>query len=296
MTTVRAYIQRHPVLIYYILVFAISWGGILLVVGPGGIPGTPEEVESTYPLVILVLLAGPSVSGILMTGLVHGRTGLRTLLSRLLRWRVGWYAVALLAAPLTVAATLFPLSLFSPIFLPDIVTTDDRASLLLTGIAVGLVGGFLEELGWTGFAIPEMRRRYSILGTGLFVGFLWGTWHLLITFWMSGDATGAPSLALFLPSIVASYGELPAYRVLMVWVYDRTQSLLMAVLMHASLIFSTLFVLNSATSGAPAVIWHLLLAVVLWVVVAAVALANGGQLSPKGKSPAGIGPPQLTPR
>lgn len=281
MATIRHFVNRHPVLVYYLLVFVLSWGGILLIVGPGGVPGTPEEVEATYPAAILALLAGPSIAGLLMTGLVRGKAGLRDLLSRLLRWRVGarWYAAALLIAPLTVMATLFSLSLFSPVFLPAIVTAEDRSSLLLTGIAVGLVGGFLEELGWTGFAIPELRMSRGILGTGLIVGILWGTWHLLITFWMSGDAAGAPLWAAFLPSLVASYGELPAYRVLMVWVYDRTRSLLVAVLMHASLIFSTLFVLNSVTTGAPAVIWHLVLAVVLWLVVVAFVVASRGTIS-----------------
>ena len=33
MNTITAFIQRHPVLTYYALVFAISWGGILLIVG-----------------------------------------------------------------------------------------------------------------------------------------------------------------------------------------------------------------------------------------------------------------------
>ena len=36
---IRALIKRHAVLSYYALVFAISWGGILIVVGSGGIPG-----------------------------------------------------------------------------------------------------------------------------------------------------------------------------------------------------------------------------------------------------------------
>jgi hypothetical protein len=30
MTTIKAFIKRHSVLIYYALTFAISWGGILL--------------------------------------------------------------------------------------------------------------------------------------------------------------------------------------------------------------------------------------------------------------------------
>jgi len=37
MTTISAFIKRHPVLTFYVLAFAISWGGILIVVGgPGG--------------------------------------------------------------------------------------------------------------------------------------------------------------------------------------------------------------------------------------------------------------------
>jgi len=45
--------------------------------------------------------------------------------------------------------------------------------LLLMGIAGGLMAGIFEELGWTGFAIPGMRRRYSVLVTGLIVGLIW---------------------------------------------------------------------------------------------------------------------------
>ena len=292
------FVRRHSVLTYYLLTFAISWGGILALVGPGHVPGTPEEVEARYAPVILALLAGPSLSGLLMTATVHGRAGLRELLVRLTRWRVriGWYAVAILTAPLAVAITLFTLSLFSPIFLPAIVTSDDRLSLLIMGTTVGLVGGFLEELGWTGFAIPELLQRHRVLSTGLIVGVLWGTWHLLITYWMSGDATGTSSLAVFLPSLVASYGELPAYRVIMVWVYDRTRSLWLAMLMHASLIFSTLFVLNSVTTGAPAVLWHFVLAIVLWIVVGLIAVVNGGNLSQPVASEPGVGPMRLAPR
>jgi hypothetical protein len=32
------------------------------------------------------------------------------------------------------------------------------------GMAVGLAAGILEEIGWTGFAIPRMRLRYWTLG------------------------------------------------------------------------------------------------------------------------------------
>jgi uncharacterized protein len=279
MTTIRAFINRHPLLAYYALAFAISWGGFLMVVGPGGFPGTQEQLETLLPFVAWAMLAGPSVAGILLTGLVNGRAGLRQLLSRLLRWRVGarWYAVALLTAPLLAAAVLFALSLTSPIFI-----TDDKATVLMVGIAAGLTTVF-EEIGWTGFATPTLLRlRHSVLGTGFIVGLLWGAWHLLQISWVSGTYSAALPLALFLPLyLFCAVAQLTAYRVLMVWVYDRTGgSLLVAgVLMHVSLTASTLILGSQGTAGVPLLTFDLVWAAVLGLVVAAAAVANGGHLS-----------------
>ncbi len=283
MTTITNFIKRHPLPTYFALTFAISWGGMLLVIGgPGGIPGNGEETEALLPLGILAMVLGPSVAGIVLTGLVYGRTGLRALLSRLFKWRVGarWYAVALLTAPLLELTTLLALLPTSPVFLPGIFATDDKVSLLLAGIAAGLVAGIFEELGWTGFAVPELRLRHGVLTTGLIVGFLWGAWHYLVAFWASGDSSGAFSMSLFLPQFLFYVGVLPVYRVLMVWVYDRTESLLVAMLMHASLTASVLFFfMPLAISGVPLLTWYLVMTAVLWGIVGAVAVANHGQLS-----------------
>jgi hypothetical protein len=52
--------MRHPVPTYFALTFAISWGGVLLVIGgPRGIPGTREQFEKLLPFAILAMLAGP---------------------------------------------------------------------------------------------------------------------------------------------------------------------------------------------------------------------------------------------
>ena len=281
MANLHTFIKRYPVATYFALTFLISWGGILLVIGgPGAIPAPQEEAMLLLPIAVLVMVVGPSVSGILLTALVDGRAGLREVLSRLLRWRVDgrWYAVALLTAPLSLAAVLAVLSQVSPDFLPVIVTTDDRASLLFLGIAAGLTAGIFEELGWTGFAIPRLRLRYGILATGLIVGYLWGAWHLLVYVWGSGDSAGAFSLSIFLPTLPVFFGILPAFRVLMVWVYDRTASLLVAILMHTGLTASTQTLMPEAI-GWPGFIYSLVVTVALWVVIGAVAAANHGQFA-----------------
>jgi hypothetical protein len=286
MKTIKAFIKGHPLLSYYALVFAISWGGILLVVGgPGAIPTTEERVQTLMPFVLPALFAGPSVAGLVLTGLVYGRAGFRDLFARMRRWRVGarWYALALLTGPFLITAILLGLTLFSPEFLPRILTTSDKASLLLFGIGWGLVGGgLLEELGWTGFAVPTLLRgRHGVLSTGLVVGLLWGAWHYLVAFWaISGTTSGGLSLAIFLPALVFYVGSLPAYRVLMVWLYDRTgESMLVAMLMHASLSASALTLEPLGLAVVPGLTYGLVLAVALWVVVGVVAVANGGHLS-----------------
>ena len=289
MRAIKASVKSHPLLSYFALTFAISWGGFVLAVGPGGIPATKEQF-TTIPLgAILAVLVGPSVSGILLTGLVHRRAGFRDLFIRMRRWRVGarWYAVALLTAPLVFTAVLMPLSLISPVFRLGIFASDAKVSFVLMNIVVALVVGILEELGWTGFAVPTLLRlRYSVLSTGLIVGVLWGAWHLLGNdIWASVATSGGFPLALFvaLTGLSLLVGGLLAFRVLMVWVYERTGSLLLAILMHASWAAST-FILNppagpGAMSGASLLIYDLVSAAALWVVVAVLAVATHGHLS-----------------
>ncbi len=273
-STIHAFIKRHPVLAYYVLVFVISWGGVLMAVGSSGFVSSKDSPIVLAQFVYLAALAGPSIAGILMTGLLYGRAGLQELFSRLLQWRVGarWYLVALLTAPLLTAAILFVLSLTSPAFIPAIFTTDDKAGLLMSGIMLGLVVCFFEELGWTGFVTPELRKRHGILTTGIIMGLLWGAWHYPL---FSGSASSSGTLppALYLAVLLFSF--LPAYRVLMVWVYDRTKSLLVVMLMHVPLAAVQLILIPASISGGRMVAFDFAFAAALWVIVAAVCLPIG---------------------
>jgi membrane protease YdiL (CAAX protease family) len=278
---IESFGRKHPALSYYALVFVISWGGILLLAGPGGIPGRPEQVAEMMPIVLVALFAGPSIAGLVCTALVHGRAGFRDLFARGLRWRVGVraYAAALLPAPLLVIATLFGLSLISAEFLPGIASASDKTGLVMFGIAWGLVGGgLLEELGWTGFAVPTLRRHHGPFATGLIAGSLWGAWHYLIAFWASGTSAGTLSTAQFLPGMVFYIASLPAYRVLMVWLHDRTASLFLVMLMHASFSASMLILQPPSSTLRAGLTWNLALAALLWGLVGAVALARRGRL------------------
>jgi len=266
-------VQRHPLIAYFALTFAVSWGGVLLVIGPGGFPGTPEAFERLLPAGVVAMLLGPSLVGLLMTGLVNGRAGYRDLMVRLFRWRVGlrWWAVALLTGPTLVAIVLLALSPFSPVFRSGILASGDKPGLLLFGLAVGVGAGVLEELGWTGFATPLLRRRAGVLATGLILGTVWAAWHLLAAWWGSGTSQAPFTTTSFL---LDPFLFLVGYRVLMVWVYEHTASLPVAMVMHGSLTATTRILAPMALAGVPLLTYDLLWAAVVWAAAAAVLRAT----------------------
>ena len=92
-------IKSHPLLSFYIIAFAVSWGVILIAVGlgPGGFSATPQQLQAAVRYAVPAMLASPGIAGLLLTGVLSGRAGFRALLTRLRRWRFGarWYAIAL---------------------------------------------------------------------------------------------------------------------------------------------------------------------------------------------------------
>jgi pimeloyl-ACP methyl ester carboxylesterase/membrane protease YdiL (CAAX protease family) len=263
------FIRKRPLFAYYLLTFALSWGGFLLVVGPGSLGNANWQAEGKFLAAVLVMLGGPSIAGLLLTGLAEGRAGYRELSVRLLKWRVGvrWYVFAILPAPIVAASILFMLSLTSPLF-----TAVDKAAVVLGGFGAAATT-LLEEIGWTGFVVPRLRRRHSVLMTGLIVGVLWGLWQQIF---VSGTyAGGIPLLTFLMLSVLAAVASLTAYRVLMVWVYDRTGSLLVTTLMHGALTASTIFWFTPLATGAAflADVW--LVAAAMWLLVGVVAVIEG---------------------
>jgi membrane protease YdiL (CAAX protease family) len=274
MTSVRAFVNRYAVQIYYLLTFAISWGGILVVVGgPSGLTEASQNFDAQLPMGILAMLLGPSISGILMTLVVEGTPGLRGFWSRLIKWRLGvrWYAIALLMAPILMPTLLIALSQFSPEFVPQLIAATDKAAVLSFAIAVGLAAGIFEEIGWTGFATYHLRERHSVFTTGLIVGFWWAVWHLLPAYWF-GSAGGVFTTPLAMVSYALDpFLFLMAYRMLMVWAYDHTESLLLGMVMHASLTTATRLFAPEGIAGLSLITSDLLWAAIVWLIVLVIA-------------------------
>ena len=281
MIEIQALVRRHPLISYFMLVFVLSWGALFLLLGADtALGGWADSTALGFATILLGTLLGPAVAGLGLTALLDGRAGLRELRARLLRWRVGagWYALALLTAPLCVTAVLFGLSLVTPTYLPGFFAGQGVAVAVLGSLIAAALVGLFEEIGWTGFAIPRLRVRHGTLATGLFVGVLWGLWHGPL-FWAAAQVEDPEAWPLVLAVMLFSF--LPPFRVLLVWAHDRTGSLLIPVLMHMSLSATTI-VTQLLGRGIPTVPYDLAFAAALWaaIVVGATAVRARRQLHP----------------
>ena len=264
---IKDYATAHPLGAYFGLAFFISWAGSLLAGGSLFLRGQSAGPQDLWAMG-LAMLAGPLVAGLTMTHLVDGRKGLQQLFARMRKWRVGgrWYA-ALLIFPALILAVLLALSAgVSPQF---------RPTFFAIGILMGLFAGFVEETGWTGFAFPKMRLRWSVLRSTLILGFLHALWHVVADLLGSYHARGEH----WLPYFAGFFLFVMALRFIIVWIYVNTKSLLLAQLAHASSTGFLGILVPMDLSPANAAVFYLVYAGVLSVVAAVIVARYGPSLT-----------------
>ena len=217
-------LRRHPLFFYFLIAYSITWGfGLLFIV----LLHLPPNL-----LVVLALIAGPTVSAFIMTAVTEGKAGMGRLLRRYVLWRVGlpWYLLVLVGVP--------ALLLLSILVLPGGMATVRHLVLIypVGYILAFFTGGALfEEPGWRGFALPRLQQRFGPLVGTLILGALWGPWHLPMFLVPGFNGAGTDFVGISIPFVAFVIGT-TAMAVIFTWVFNNTRgSLLLAMLLHASL-------------------------------------------------------------
>jgi len=250
--------KPRSLLVFFLLAFGISWLAWI----PAALASHGLLSFRLNPTLSSLLGAfGPFFAALVTTGIYDGKTGFRTLLRRLLTWRVGlpWYLCvlfwpALLSLAKTALAVLLGGSVpdFSqPPFVhlyplpPELLNaTPFMVFLPFVFLQQTLIGSSMgEEIGWRGYALPRLQAKQSALVASLALGVIWGVWHLPL--WLT---KGHPMQGTFFGWALLG---MVAETIVFTWVYNNTQgSLLLALLLHTSFAITDLF-LSSAEPPAP---------------------------------------------
>jgi uncharacterized protein len=181
------------VVAYFALTFTISWMGALAVAAPRLVRHEPLPTI-TGILMFPAMLLGPSIAGVVLTARDGGKSAVRRLFSRMSPRTIsaGWYSVLLIPPVLILAVLILLEAAVGPAYAPN---------RFFLGILFGIPAGFLEEIGWTGYAFPRMvSRPENRLCASVLLGLLWSVWHLPVVNYL-GAATphGSYWLPFFLP-------------------------------------------------------------------------------------------------
>ena len=256
--------RRYPSVRYFLWTFAISWTGALAVVAPRILRGEPVPKFAGL-MMFPVMLLGPSIAGILLTWLTVGKNGVSSLAGRMRPFRspVGWYT-ALLIPPVLIWCVLLVLQArVSPVFAPN---------HFWIGLSFGIAAGFVEEIGWMGYAFPTMTSRHNVLSCAVALGVLWGIWHLPVIDYLG---TATPHGSYWFRYFLAFTVTMTAMRVLICWIYTNTKSLWLCQLMHVVSTGSLVVFSPIGVKASQETFWYAVYAGVLWATVLVVVLVWG---------------------
>ncbi len=254
----------QPVVLFFVLAYAFSWAWVIPWAATGHTVFQGRGWPTSFPSLI-----GPMLAALIVTARTTGTLGVRDLMARMMRWRIGWRWWLAASSPL---AFLVVVIAGMRIVGADLPARGDfaRFSGLSSGLgivgvalAVILINGLGEETGWRGFALPHLQRRFSPLSATLIIAVLWAGWHIPQFFLLdSYKDFSAPMLPVFVFGLTCG-------AVVCTWIYNHTGGSVLAVAVWHGL-YNMTGGTKAATAGSgtiAAAIWTLVVthAVVLVV-------------------------------
>jgi membrane protease YdiL (CAAX protease family) len=259
---------------YLVIAFAFTW--FFWGLGALGVRG----VIPSLPGLTVIGTFGPLVAAAIATAQENGREGLRSLLGRVVRWRVApiWYGVAILGPlALTLAAVALHATLGGR--MPGLgALIGALPVVLLTAVYMMIFVALGEEVGWRGYALPALQARHGALVSSSILGVLWALWHLPL-FFNPDTLYGNLPFVLFLAYLVP-------LTILITWVFNSTGgSVLLAMIFHAfmnasSAVWTVLPEYLVEPAGAAEALArnvhvHLMMTILLWAAAVVVVLVFG---------------------
>jgi len=239
---------------FFVLAYSLSWAWVI----PWAATGHTVYQGQGWPTHLPSLL-GPMLAAFIVTWWTAGRTGLRDLVARMGRWRIGWRWWLVALSPIAFFAVGLAVAAVTKTGLPTALDFA-RFSGLPSGIGVVLVAltviavnGYGEETGWRGYAQPQLQTRFTPLTATLILAGIWAGWHIPQFFFLhSYESFSVPMLPIFVVGLACG-------AVVLTWLYNWSGGSILAVVIWHGL-YNVSGATKAATEGSgtiSAVVWTL---------------------------------------
>jgi uncharacterized protein len=235
LSPLKRLVVHHPVAAFLVMLYAIAWTVFLPVVlqarGLLALPVDLSEGIAFDAVTSLASILGVALPAFIVTAATGGKAGMRELLRRCLRWRVGivWYLAALFGLLAVMVLVGSVLSDPAPL---EVLT--ERWSLIFTLFLPEVLFPFLfiqifEEAGWTGFMQHTLQERRGPLLASILVAPAFVLQHLPILLMDAG--VGLTSLIIVGALVIVAV----FFRVVVMWLYNGSgRSVLVVALFHSA--------------------------------------------------------------
>ena len=110
---------------------------------------------------------------------------------------------------------------------------------MLFGIAVSMWIQAGEEIGWRGYALPLMSKKFGLATSSILLGIIWATWHLPL-FYIAAADTFNQSFPLYLLQVTG-------LSVIMAWLFWKVNGNLLPLMVFHAAINNTKDIVPSAS-------------------------------------------------
>lgn len=213
--------------ITYSYSWLVWWGAI-------GVMKSSASLEGNFYPFLLIGSFGPSLAAIAATWALEGGSAVKQLLGKVFvfRFAIKYYLISLFLAPVVMSVVFFVGGMRTAE--PD-VTVLAYITLIISPLnglfsIIGGAGPIGEELGWRGYLLPRLVKRYSLWQTNIILGVVWALWHLplIITFPTFRNGIALPLYLLLYPLLAIVLSSIMAH----IWKWTHG-SIFMAIWYHS---------------------------------------------------------------
>lgn len=210
------FLSKYQLPLFFVFSFFIPW----LIWVPMALKkfGLIEWGISNQSPVMFLGVMTPALAAVLIVLAVRKKGDFKKLFAPLGDWKqhIIWYLVILLYPVCSWLIARGIDMLLGVWHQPQPMISDSFGGniVMLISLLVFLIFTALgEEIGWRGFALPRLQKRFNSLVSSIILGILWGVWHFPIFLANGNEGT----------YVITQLITVVAYSIIITWVFNHTR-------------------------------------------------------------------------